>query len=563
MNEERTDADWLQPEIVADATGNRPWLAQYDAGQPGIITPDFLDMLAMFRAATLRAADRPAAFYFDGVISYGALDRDSDALAGLLVQEAFQPGDRLALFMQNVPAFLVALLGTWKAGGIAVPINPMNRERALALLLADCTPRALICHCELYEQVVVKLPAALHPPIVLASSRMDYQTRNDYRLFPTGQRFPTRARDLFTALRSAGPGAPPPPPVAPQDPAMLVYTSGTTGVPKGAIITHANITFNAQTYRDWMGLPEGAAILGLAPLSHITGLVAQVATAFLIAGPIVLSCRFHPGVMLESIAEHRPVFTMGAITAFSAMMHAPDARADQIASLLTVGCGGSPVSPAIAAAFEAKFGKVILNGYGLTETASPTHLTPRERPARIDAASGAMSIGLPVYNTRAWIDAGDGVPAAAGVIGEIVVDGPMVSPGYWNKPQETAEFMRPDGFRTGDMGFMDADGWFYLVDRKKDLINTGGYKVWPREVEDVLCSHPAVREAAVVGVPDGNRGATVKAAVSLKPGATVTPDELIQWCRERMAVYEYPRQVEIWDELPKTVSGKITRRMIR
>jgi long-chain acyl-CoA synthetase len=168
-----------------------------------------------------------------------------------------------------------------------------------------------------------------------------------------------------------------------------------------------------------------------------------------------------------------------------------------------------------------------------------------------------------VSDAACWIAAEDGSPAAAGSVGEIVVAGPMVSPGYWNQPDATAAFMRADGFRTGDMGFMDADGWFYLVDRKKDMINAGGYKVWPREVEDVLYGHPAVREAAVVGVPDEYRGETVKAAVSLKAGHAVTPDELIAWCKERMAAYKYPRIVAVMDELPKTVTGKILRRMIR
>jgi long-chain acyl-CoA synthetase len=540
----------------------RPWLSQYDTGVSATATPRFTDMLALFRAAVRQAPQRPAILYFDGAVSFAELDRLSDALADALHRDGFAPGDRLALYLQNVPAFLIGLVGAWKAGGIAVAVNPMNKARELALLLADCTPAAMICHASLYEEVVAKLPhGAALPRTMLTTSRLDFQTRNDPRLFADARRLMPKARDFMGALLVPGRAAPPA--FQANDPAMLIYTSGTTGLPKGAILTHGNIAFQAQTYRDWFGLQDGAPILGLAPLFHVTGLVGGVAAAFLTASPLVLTYRFHPAVMLDAIEEHGPAFTIGAITAFSAMVHLPGARAEQLASLQTIGSGGAAISPAVAESFRVKFGKPIRNAYGMTETASPTHITPAQRPGREDPISGALSIGLPVSDAACWIAAEDGSPAAAGSVGEIVVAGPMVSPGYWNQPDATAAFMRADGFRTGDMGFMDADGWFYLVDRKKDMINAGGYKVWPREVEDVLYGHPAVREAAVVGVPDEYRGETVKAAVSLKAGHAVTPDELIAWCKERMAAYKYPRIVAVMDELPKTVTGKILRRMIR
>jgi long-chain acyl-CoA synthetase len=540
----------------------QPWLTQYDTGLTASVTPRFTDMLALFRDAVRRAPLRPAALYFDGAVSFAELDRLSDALADVLLRDGFAPGDRLALYLQNVPAFLIGLVGAWKAGGIAVAVNPMNKARELALLLADCTPAAMICHASLFEEVVAKLPTKTAlPRTLLTTSRLDFQTRNDPRLFADASRLMTKSRDFMGALLL--PGRTAPPAFRASDPAMLIYTSGTTGLPKGAILTHGNIAFQAQTYRDWFALQEGAPILGLAPLFHVTGLVGGVAAAFLTAAPLVLTYRFHPGVMLDAIEEHRPAFAIGAITAFSAMVHLPSARPEQLASLQTVGSGGAAISPAVAETFRLKFGKAIRNAYGMTETASPTHIVPAQRPGREDPVSGALSIGLPVSDAACWIAAEDGSPAAVGSVGEIVVAGPMVSPGYWNQPDVTAAFMRPDGFRTGDMGFMDADGWFYLVDRKKDMINAGGYKVWPREVEDVLYSHPAVREAAVVGVPDAYRGETVKAAVSLKAGHAVQPDELIAWCKERMAAYKYPRLLVVMDELPKTVTGKILRRMIR
>jgi long-chain acyl-CoA synthetase len=545
-------------------TDHSVWLSQYDSGQPADIVPDFTDMLALFRAAVVRAPQRPAALYFDGVLSFAELDRLSDALTVLLAERGFVRGDRLAIYLQNMPAYLIALVAAWKAGGIAVSVSPMNRERELSLLLDDCTPRALICHASLHEEVVAQLPPeAARPAIVLTTSALDFQTRDDPRLFAGVSRTIASAPDLLEALAAQPESTPSPQAFAATDPALLVYTSGTTGVPKGAILTHGSVAFNAQVYRDWIGLREGAPILALAPLFHVTGLVGHIAAAFLTASPLVLSYRFHAAVMLDSVEEHRPAFTIGAITAFGAMLHAAGARREQLESLERVFSGGAAIPPSIIEAFSAKFGHVIRNGYGLTETASPTHIEPLERPMRVDPASGALSIGVPVFNTHAWVAAEDGTAAPLGGVGEITVSGPMVSPGYWNKPEITAEFMRADGFRTGDIGFMDADGWFYLVDRKKDMINAGGYKVWPREVEDVLYTHPAVREAAVVGVPDAYRGETVKAVVSLKPGHDATPDDLAAWCKARMAAYKYPRLVEIRPELPKTPTGKILRRMLR
>jgi len=316
-------------------------------------------------------------------------------------------------------------------------------------------------------------------------------------------------------------------------------------------------------FRDWIELEDGVGILALAPLFHITGLVAHLLAAIITASPVTLAYRFDPLVMLEAAAERRPGFTGAAITALMAMMNHAQARPEHLASLTRIYSGGAAIPPTVVDAFAAKFGHYIHNIYGLTESSSPTHAVPQGASAPVDPVSGALSVGVPVPGAYVWIAAEDGTPAPLGEAGEIVSSGPMIVPGYWNKPKETAESMRPDGFRTGDVGFMDADGWFYLIDRKKDMINASGYKVWPREVEDVLYTHPAVREAAVVGVPDEYRGETVKAVVSLKAGATATPAEIIDHCKARMAAYKYPRLLEIIDELPKTVTGKILRRELR
>jgi long-chain acyl-CoA synthetase len=348
------------------------------------------------------------------------------------------------------------------------------------------------------------------------------------------------------------------------DVAFLTYTSGTTGPPKGAMNTHGNVVFNSQAYRDWCRLSsDGDVVLGVAPLFHVTGLIAHIGVALLTPVPLILFYRFDPATCLELIEKHRATFTVGSITVFISLMNHPDAESRDGSSLNKIWSGGAPIPPATADAFEAKFGAYIHNVYGLTETTSPSHGVPFEKKAPVDETSGALSVGVPIFNTIVRIVDESGNDLPPGEIGEIVTSGPQVVPGYWEKPEETANALPGGALHTGDVGFMDEQGWFYVVDRMKDQINASGYKVWPREVEDVLYEHPAVREAAVIGVPDTYRGETVKAFVSLKAGQSTDESTLKAFCKERMAAYKYPRQIEIMDELPKTVTGKILRRQLR
>jgi long-chain acyl-CoA synthetase len=327
--------------------------------------------------------------------------------------------------------------------------------------------------------------------------------------------------------------------------------------------THGNIAFNAERQRTGSGLPEGCTYFALAPLFHITGLVVQVAGCFANAGTLALAYRFEPGVVLDAFLEHRPAFTVGPSTAFMALMAQPQAAPEHFASFRLISSGGAPVPPALVDAFRERLGPYLHNGYGLTECTAPCASVPPGRTAPVDAASGTLAVGVPGPDTVVRIVDEQGRDVPFGEQGEIAVTGPQVVPGYWRRPEATAAAF-PDGeLRTGDIGFMDTDGWLYVVDRKKDMINASGFKVWPREVEDVLYSHPAVREAAVVGVPDPYRGETVKAYVSLRPGSAAEPADLITHCEQRLAAYKYPRQVEILPELPKTSSGKILRRELR
>ena len=542
----------------------RPWLHLYGEGQPHDITPEFTDALSMFTAGVARNPDGDAIRYFVGRITYRELDELTDAFGAALVDGGLQRGDRVAMYLQNVPQFVIGLVGTWKAGGIAVSVNPMNRARELELLLKDSGASVLVCLQSLYRDVAASVVGGTDVRTAITTSELDFQTRDDPRAFPGSERAtPEGTVDLLELVERFRGQKPPPVEYGPDDIAFLTYTSGTTGPPKGAMNTHGNVVFNSQAYREWCGLSSNDVILGVAPLFHITGLIAHVTSALFLAAPLVLFHRFEPSLGIDVIKEHQPTFTVGSITVFIALMNAPNAEPDALKSLGKIWSGGAPIPPSTVKQFSSAFGQYIHNIYGLTETTSPSHGVPYGVESPVDEASGALSVGVPIYNTVVQIIGDDGQELPAGEVGEIVTTGPQVVAGYWNKPEETQNAIPGGSLHTGDVGYMDSQGWFYIVDRKKDQINAGGYKVWPREVEDVLYEHDAVKEAAVVGVPDEYRGETVKAFVSLRPGKTATAEELIAFSKDRLAAYKYPRQVEFLDEIPKTVSGKLLRRELR
>lgn len=542
----------------------KPWLSHYATGHPTEIALEYDDALAMFRASVASNPDVDAIRYFGGRLTYRELDGLTDAFAVGLLDGGFRRGERVALYLQNVPQFVLALVGTWKAGGVAVSINPMNRQRELELLLTDSGASVLVCLEGLWRDVAAAVVPATAVHTVVTTSELEYRGDGDAPLFAGIERMSFPGTVALADLLARWHGAVPPPVAfTPDDTAFLTYTSGTTGAPKGAMNTHGNVVFNSRVYRDWCELGADDVVLGIAPLFHITGLIGHVGLSLLLGAPLVLMYRFDPAVVLATIGAERPTFTVGAITAFIALMNHPDAPTTDLSSLKKIFSGGAPIPPTITRAFRDQFGHYVHNVYGLTETTSPSHFVPWGVEAPVDPVSGALSVGLPVYNTIVRIVGEDDRDLPIGEIGEIVTSGPQVVAGYWNKPEETAHAIPGGALHTGDVGYMDEHGWFYIVDRKKDQINASGYKVWPREVEDVLYEHGAVREAAVVGVVDPYRGESVKAFVSLRPGRSVTPDELIGFCKERLAAYKYPRQIEVLEELPKTTTGKILRRQLR
>ncbi|MEU8970036.1 long-chain fatty acid--CoA ligase [Streptomyces monashensis] len=540
----------------------QPWLALRNDALSGPVDPDD-SLVHALRRAVAEEPERTFLAYFDGRLTYREVDELSDSVAGHLAARGLRPGDRVAVLLQNSPHFVLAVLGAWKAGATVVPVNPMYKSAEVAHVLRDAEVAALVCADRAWETYLRDTAAGSPVRIVLTACELDFQSRDDARVL-TFERLPQAAdADDLASVARQGHRAPEDRDPAPSDIALISYTSGTSGTPKGATNTHGNIMHNAEQQSAGLGLPDAPVYFGMAPLFHITGMVCQFGACLNSAGTLVLAYRFEAGVVLDAFAEHRPVYTVGPSTAFMALAAHPAVTRDHFSSFQVIYSGGAPLPPALVKQFRDTFGPYIHNGYGLTECSAPCASVPPGLEAPVDPASGTLAVGVPVRGVLVRIldDQGEEVPF--GEQGEIVVRGPQVIPGYWRRPEATAETF-PDGeLRTGDIGFMDEQGWLYVVDRKKDMINASGFKVWPREVEDVLYTHPAVREAAVVGVPDGYRGETVKAYISLRPGAETDPDELAAYCKERLAAYKYPRQVEILPELPKTASGKILRRELR
>lgn len=546
---------------------SKPWLESY----PEWFNPTFPQepetVLAKFLRAAQSRPDAPCMFYFDRPLSYDATKEMATSLAAALAEMGVGAGDRIMMVLQNTPQAVIASLSAWMRGAVVVPVNPMYKARELEQLLGDCDARAIICEDAIFKKAV--RPVSGGRPVVTTSPLdllADPQEPPEQLRSAVKERFEETWDFLALVERFRDAGHEP---LAPEsvDLAYLVYTSGTTGPPKGAMITHANIDHTCCVYQTACRLGSSDVVLAVAPLFHITGIVAHEAIAFHLGIPMVLHNRFDPEDVLGLIEKHRATFTVASITVYIALLGHPGRERHDITCFQKAYSGGAPVAPGTVEKFRNELGVTIHNVYGLTESTSPATITPLGEQGPVDADSGALSVGLIIPGLEAWITDVDN-PAGIlppGVEGELVLRGPSIVSGYWQKPGETARAIRNGCFYTGDVAKIDEAGWCYIVDRKKDLINVSGYKVWPRDVEDVLYEHPGVKEAAVVGVSDSYRGETVKAYVSLNESydRELGPDELIRFCKERMAAYKYPRSIEILDELPKTPTGKILRRNLR
>jgi long-chain acyl-CoA synthetase len=548
----------------------RPWLKSYPDWAPHGL--DFAERTAIGDFLTTAAAhpDAAAIHYFDGTITYQELDRWSDSLAAAFLDMGLGEGDRIIVDLQNIPQFLIVVYAAWKIGVIVVPVNPMYKEKELSYFFSDSGARALIIMDEIAQGMDMSFLAKAGVKHVITTSGLDFLDAS----FPIPEILAgckrssvEGCRDLAQILEQYSGRRVDVRKTTPDSVAYLTYTSGTTGQPKGAMNTHGNIAFSARVYQAMMRIDSTDVVLGVAPLFHVTGEVAHAAIAALAGIPVVLSYRFDARETLRLIERWKVTMTVASITVYIAWMTNPEVKNRDLSSFVKAYSGGAPVSSALVDQFTQLTGCYLHNVYGMTETNSPSHIVPLGKQAPVDPDSGALSVGVPVPNSVSRIvDPDDGSrELPPGEVGEIANRGPMVIPGYWQRPEETENAIKDDWLFTGDVGKMDQDGWFYVVDRKKDLIIASGFKVWPRDVEDVIYQHPAVREAAVIGVPDPYRGETVKAFVALKPGleAVPTEDDIIAFCKSRMAAYKYPRLVEFVPEIPKTLTGKFLRRALR
>jgi long-chain acyl-CoA synthetase len=539
-----------------------PWLGQYPPWVPAALSPPYRTLLEALDAQVRTRPGAPAITYFGRALTWADLDREARALAAALRERGVGAGDRVALLLQNVPQFAIGVLATWRLGGVVLPLNPMLRALEVRYHLEDSGAVALIALDSLYREAGEEAARETGVRCAVATADLDYAGEQPIPpVVERGEPAPGAQRLLdLVAEREAAAG----PVAAAGDLAMLGYTSGTTGRPKGALITHANLVHQADVYRVWNRIAPTDRIFAAAPLFHITGMVGHLALSFLSGAALVLAHRFQGVETLRQIERHRCTYTVCAITAYLAMLEALEQEPHDLSSLRVAQSGGAPVSPATVQRFRERTGVEIRNVYGLTETTSPSHAAPLDRPTPVDPESGALSVGVPVPgHEQRVVDLETGQEVSVGELGELWTRGPGVVGGYWQRPDATTAAFTDGFLHTGDVGRVDAEGWFYLVDRAKDMINVSGYKVWPREVEDYLYEHPAVREVAVVGAPDPYRGETVVAFVALREGATVGTADLFAFCRERMAAYKRPRRIEVVHEVPKTATGKFLRRELR
>jgi len=548
----------------------KPWLATYPDWLPPTLAVPPVSLLDEFLQSAASYPEDPCLHYFERTFSYRDIHRMALGLAAALTDMGLEAGDRVIVVMQNIPQAVVAFLAVWMRQAVVVPLNPMYTGADLKHYLADSGARLVICQDDLYPQRVQTAVAGRSDIQVITTSALDLLPQDLPRpaQFAGLQKLSLQeTHDLLKLIESAGQ-----PPAAalncqPSDLAYLVYTSGTTGPAKGAMIRHRHVVHNAMVYEAACRLDRSDVVLGVAPFFHITGIVAHLAIAFHLGIPVVVFGRFDAGDALRLMERHRVSFTVASITVFIALLNHPDLKQFNLAGFRKAYSGGAPVAPGTVEKFREAMDISIHNVYGLTESCSPATITPLGMEGPVDAQSGALSVGLVVPGHNAWIvDLEDpAIEVPPGQEGELLLKGPAITDGYWQKPEETTNAVRNGCLHTGDVAKFDENGWCFIVDRKKDLINASGFKVWPREVEDVLNMHPGVREAAVVGVPDAYRGETVKAFVALTDEykGALTSDDLILFCKERMAAYKYPRIVEIIDELPKTLTGKYLRRKLR
>ncbi len=539
----------------------KPWFRHW----PPLLTTTLeypkVPLFEFLETSARRFGNKTAVNYYGEKITFSRLLDEVERFATFLKKSGIGKGDRVAVYAQNSPHFIIAFFGIMRTNAVVVPLNPMLVERELEYVLSDSGSKMVITTSELANRI---LPVAKDMGIdVVCGNLSDYLPENPELPVPEFAKLKIDVEGTLGWEEIMAERDPPEVDVGSDDLALIPYTAGTTGMPKGCMHTHYTASANTLSSVHWFNLTPAAVCLATLPFFHVTGMIHSLLAPIYIGATIVLMTRWDRATAIEAIEKYRCTHWVNITTMVVDMLSDPDIAKKDLSSLLVVGGGGAPMPAAVAEKLTKLTGLRYIEGYGLTETISQTHLNPPQNPK-------LQCLGIPDFGVDALvIDIETGKPLPPKEEGEIVVSGPEIFKGYWNKPEETEKaFIEIDGkkyFRTGDLGYMDEDGYFFIVDRIKRMINRSGFKVWPAEVESVLYKHPAVKEVCVIGIPDERVVEEVKAFIVLNPEyeGKVTEREIIEWAKQQMAAYKYPRVIEFVKELPKSGAGKILWRVLQ
>lgn len=534
------------------------------------LVPHFLALPATslysnLSVSALRYPQHPAIIYYGTTLTYAELEQQAEALAGYLQRAGVQAGDRVLLYMQNSPQFVIGFYAILRANAVVVPVNPMNRKAELEYLIADTDAQVALCGRELLDNASELIGSTGLREVVVTAYSEYVREPTDLSL-PEAVAIPNDIPDIqgLTGWQQALDAAYTPGPLTagPDDLCVIPYSSGTTGNPKGCAHTHHSAMATTVYPSVWGNTQQNTVQLVSVPMFHVTGMQVCMNASIYLGGTQVIMTRWDRRTAAQLIERHGVTAWRNIPTMVVDLLSAPDIDQYDITSLKSIGGGGAAMPAAVAAKLENRFGLRYAEGYGLSETLSATHMSPPQAPK-------PQCLGIPIIGVDSRvIDVDSLQEVGVGEVGEIVLQGEQLFQGYWRRPDATAEaFMELDGkrfFRTGDLGYYDEEGYFFLVDRVKRMINASGYKVWPAEVESLLYGHPAVQEVCVISVPDERRGETVKAVVVLAAGNDGTQaEDIISWCQANMSAYKCPKLVEFVDTLPKSPAGKIMWRALQ
>lgn len=552
-----------------EKAAEKPWFKFWPQEVPQHIEYPEIPISDFLTNTTKNYPGHPAIVYFDREINYQQLNMETDKFATALADLGVKKGDKVALFLPNIPQFIMSYYGALKIGAIETAVSPLYKEREVEHQLHDSEAETLVILDLLYP-IAEKVLAKTMVKRVIVTSLKEYMPSSTAFFGSLLRKIPAHKVErkpniyIFQELLAKYDANPPKVAMNPkEDLAALQYTGGTTGISKGAMLTHMNLVSNAVMCAEWLrGKPKDETFLTVLPLFHIYGMTTSMNAPIYLAGKMIMLPRFDVVTSLKAIQKHKVSIFCGAPTMYSVLLAHPRIKEYDMSSVRFCISGSAPLPPEVQRKWMEITGGVLVEGYGLTESSPVTHCNPLDRTMKT-VKVGAIGLPWPDTNARIMDIETGSQELNADETGELVVRGPQVMRGYWKMDQETADVLRDGWLYTGDIGKMDHEGYFYITDRKKDLIKYKGYSVYPREIEDVLFEHPAVKLCAVVGKPDPVASEIPKAFVVLKEGATATEDEIKKFVNERIAPYKAIREVEFRTELPMTLVGKVLRRVLQ